>query len=76
MTTFTKLNVVKYDTGITYMVCENSADLTATLLVKGWKNNKPFGAIRHIDPARCELIGNAIRPQERGDSWGFTKAGE
>lgn len=69
MSNFTEYDIVRYDTGTTYMVL--TVDGPETLCVKGWKNGKPFGAIRFIDPARCELIGRTARRKTSADKWGF-----
>lgn len=63
----TELDVVRYDTGTTYFVCADQG--AETVLVKGWKNGKPFGALRNINPARCTKIGRAIRPKTSKDHW-------
>lgn len=68
---FKSLDVVKLDTGTTYMVSSQKGN---DVCVKGWKNGKPFGAIRYIDATRCQLIGKAIRPQTNADNWKFVPA--
>lgn len=67
---FQPLDIIQYSTGKTYMVSEQTHP--ESVLVMGWKNGKPFGALRYLTPARCTLVGKATRPQERGDAWGYT----
>ncbi len=73
MNTFTKYDVVKYDTGTTYIVYR--VEGPQTLRVVSFKNGKAFGAIRFIDPARCALIGRATRDYESG-AYSFNAVGE
>jgi len=72
---FSSLDVVQYSTGKTYMVCTGTTGTTETTVwAMGWKNGKPFGAIRALKSEGCTLVGKALRPQERGDAWGYTEA--
>jgi len=68
---FSSLDVVQYSTGKTYMVGTGTTETTVWAM--GWKNGKPFGAIRALKPEGCTLVGKALRPQERGDAWGYTE---
>lgn len=52
---FDRYDIVRYDTGTTYMVSRQMSP--ENVLVTGWKNGKPFGPIRTIKVARCIKIG-------------------
>lgn len=73
--TFQSDDVVRYDTGTTYLVGGQSSEGVTDgrdLGVVGWKNGNRFGAWRRIDSTRCTLIGHAT---DNGDgTWEFIPA--
>jgi hypothetical protein len=70
---FEKHDVVRFDTGTTYIVIGAGTPLQVT----SWRD-RPYGATRLIDPARCTLVGRATRiggPTGKG-IWELTPAEE